>query len=156
MKRKVETANTYAYPIDLTGNVRMTRSDSPAHKGRLAHAVDFIVPEGTPVKAALGGVVVDIKQDSDVGGPDESFDEFGNYIEIEHPNGECSIYEHIRKGGSLVKKGDRVRAGQVIGYSGNTGWMAHLGPHLHFDVHQYIDWPKTKEYETLKIRWKTS
>jgi len=56
----------------------------------------------------------------------------------------------------LVKKGDRVKTGQVIGYSGNTGWMSHLGPHLHFDVHKYHTPFGPEDYQTWEISWKTS
>lgn len=149
-----KTRNRYFYPLDPE-KFRMYYKKSPAHKGRLKHAADFIAPEGTPIHAALGGVVVDIRQDSDIGGVGEKFDMHGNYIEIQHANHideEYSIYEHIRKNGSLVKIGDKVKKGQVIGYSGNTGWMAHLGPHLHFDVHKYRG-EGPEDYETLQIQW---
>lgn len=152
----MKTKNKYEYPVELTERVRMSYDDSPAHTGRLKHSVDFITPEGTLIKSVLDGVVVDVKQDSNIGGPDESFDKFGNYIEIEHPSGEYSIYEHIRQNGALVKVGDKVNTGQVIGYSGNTGWMAHLGPHVHFDVHKYHEPFGPENYETLEICWKTS
>jgi murein DD-endopeptidase MepM/ murein hydrolase activator NlpD len=149
----MKTNNVYQYPVK---KARITYDKSPAHTGRLQFAVDFIIPEGTPIKASFDGIVVDVKQDSDIGGPDKSFDKFGNYIEIEHPNGEYSIYEHIGKEEALVKKGDRVKTGQIIGYSGNTGWMAQLGPHLHFDVHKYYEPFGPEDYETLEIRWKNS
>jgi murein DD-endopeptidase MepM/ murein hydrolase activator NlpD len=110
-----ETQNRYAYPVELTENVRVTYDASPAHKDKLIHAVHFIIPEGTPIMASLDGIVVDVKQDSDLGGVDEKHDTDGNYIEIEHPDGEYSIYEHIRQNGSLVGVGDRVKQGQVIG-----------------------------------------
>ena len=149
----MKTKNEYQHP---TQNATVTSDKSPAHIGRLKHAVDFIIPEGTPIKAALDGIVVDVKQDSNIGGSDESFDKFGNYIEIEHRNDEYSIYEHIRKDGALVKVGDRVKTGQIIGYSGNIGWMAHLGPHLHFDVHKYHKPFGAEDYETLEINWNIS
>jgi murein DD-endopeptidase MepM/ murein hydrolase activator NlpD len=148
----MKTVNHYNYPIDIT-KARKTYDESPAHKGRLRFAIDFIVPEGTPIKAALGGKIVDMKQDSDVSGKTEEYDKHGNYIEIEHANRECSIYEHIKKDGSLVKVGERVKTGQMIGYSGKTGWVAHLGPHLHFDVHKYKS-NNPEDYETAEIKWK--
>lgn len=134
----------------------MTYHESPAHIGRLKYAVDFIIPEGTPIKASFDGIVVDVKQDSDINGLDESFDKLGNYIEIEHQNGEYSIYEHIKKDGASVKIGDKIKRGQVIGYSGNTGWVAHLGPHLHFDVHKYHKPFGPEDYKTIEISWQTS
>lgn len=148
-----KTKNKYSYPVELTPNVRIALDESPAHIGKLKHAVDFIVIEGTPIKAAASGIVVDVKQDSNISGPTKNFDKFGNYIEIKHNSNEYSIYEHIKNSGSLVKKGDKVKQGQIIGYSGNTGWIAHLGPHVHFDVHKYLG--KGKEnYATIQIVWK--
>lgn len=148
----VKTKNKYKHPIEPGSNVRMTYDESPAHNNNLKHAVDFIVPEGTVVKAALDGTVIDVKQDSNVGGADPKFDEYGNYIEIKHSNNEYSVYEHIRKNGSLVKRGDKIKTGQIIGYSGSTGWIANLGPHLHFDVHKYYG-NGPNDYQTLEINW---
>lgn len=56
----------------------------------------------------------------------------GNYVYIEHDNGFRSRYQHMKKGSVTVKKGDKVKAGQVIGYIGNTGNSS--GRHLHFDI----------------------
>jgi len=144
--------NKYSFPIKLTDKVRVTYIDSRAHKGRLQHAVDFITKKGTPIMAALEGIVVDVKQDSNIGGDTKRFDRYGNYIEIAHKNGEYSIYEHIKKNGSLVKIGDPVKQGQPIGFSGATGWLAGLGPHLHFDVHKYFG-KSPDDYRTLEILW---
>ena len=153
MANAIATQNKYSYPVELTNNVKMTYKESPAHVGRLKYAVDFVIPIGTEVKAAARGVVVDVKENSSISGEAKKYDKYGNYIEIKHSNGEYSIYEHIRKGGSFVKKGDRIKSGQVIGYSGKTGWIAHLGPHLHFDVHKYFG-KGPEDYKALKIVWK--
>ncbi|MBI2632113.1 M23 family metallopeptidase [Candidatus Pacearchaeota archaeon] len=150
--KRLKSKNVYRFPIVMNRDTKITYDASPAHKGRLKNAVDFIVPEGTCVRAAFDGKIIDVKQDSDIGGNDESFDKHGNYIEIEHSNEEYSIYEHIRKNGSIVKIGDIVKEGQSIGFSGNTGWMGGLGPHLHFDVHIYFG-EGPEDYETIKIMW---
>lgn len=144
------TKNVYRLPMDRKRIVKTTYNESPAHVGPLKHSVDFIVPEGTPVKAAASGIVVDLLDGSEVGGSHKKFEKFGNFVEIEHANGEYSEYEHLRKG-LLVKVGDKVRKGQVIGHSGATGWLAHLGPHLHFMVGVYGR--TVKEYKTLEIRF---
>lgn len=149
----MKTKNTYDYPVKLSSKIKITYNESPAHKGQLKYAVDFIIPERTPIFASLNGIVVDVKQDSNISNPNKNYDKFGNYIEIKHKNGEYSIYEHIIQNGSLVKVGDKVKTGQLIGYSGKTGWIAHLGPHLHFDVHRYIG-SGSEDYKTLEIRWK--
>jgi murein DD-endopeptidase MepM/ murein hydrolase activator NlpD len=148
-----KTLNKYHIPIKLNDNITVTYHASPAHKEEwLKNAVDFLTAEGTPILAALDGTVMRVKVDSEFGGDTKDFDEHGNFIEIQHENDECSIYEHIKFDGSLVKVGDEVKAGDVIGYSGNTGWMGGLGPHLHFDVHKYYG-PGMNDYNTLEIDW---
>jgi len=148
-----ETQNKYFLPVKLTENVTVTYASSPAHKEDwLKNAVDFLTPVGTEVLAAFDGVVTIVKDDSDIGGDPKEFDQYGNFIEIKHINDEFSIYEHLRKDGSLVKIGDIVKAGDIIGYSGKTGWMGGLGPHVHFDVHKY--WGKgMNDYSSVKINW---
>lgn len=141
--------NKYSYPVSPNRIVRISSNESPAHVGPLKHSVDFIIPEGTPVKAASDGIVIEVKDDSDLGGADKGFEQHGNYIEILHPNNEYSEYEHLKKNSALVKVGDKVRRGQVIARSGATGWLAHLGPHLHFMVGTY----GKKGYRTLEIVW---
>lgn len=64
----------------------------------------------------------------------------GNYVIIDHGNGFKTRYMHMTKGTVTVKKGQVVKAGQVIGYMGNTGNST--GRHLHFDISkngEYID-----------------
>ena len=148
-----KTRNKYDYPVDISGGIEMSYDKSPAHVGNLKNSVDFICKEGTKVRAAGDGVVVDIKSDSDIGGSGREFELFGNFIEIKHGNDECSEYEHLKKNGLLVKIGDQVKRGQIIGYSGATGWLAHLGPHLHFMVGKYGK--DNDDYETLEIVWNT-
>ena len=101
MNSMPKSKNEYLYPIDPRNIARISYDESPAHIEKLKHAVDFICNEGTPVRAALDGTVVDVKQDSELGGENKSFDLVGNYIEIKHANGEYSICEHIQKNGSL-------------------------------------------------------
>ena len=82
---------------------------------------------------------------------EKELESLGNFIEVKHAHNEYSEYEHLKKDSVPVKIGDTVRQGQFIGLSGATGWLAHLGPHLHFMVGKY---GKTnEEYETLKIVW---
>jgi len=120
------------------------QSDGIAHVGDLIHAIDFDAPEGTPIYAGLAGVVIDVKDDSRIGGLEQSFEEFGNYVEILHKNGEVSEYEHLKFRSSFVHIGDQVATGQMIAEVGNTGWSE--CPHLHFMVY-----PKDSPYKTLEI-----
>jgi murein DD-endopeptidase MepM/ murein hydrolase activator NlpD len=54
-------------------------------------------------------------------------------ISVLQVDGTYAEYLHLRHGGTVVKPGDRVVAGQLIGYSGNTGWSS--TPHIHFHVY---------------------
>jgi|SRR3989338_3043599 len=148
----MDNPNRYSLSIKLNKEVKASFKLSLAHKGRLKHSIDFIIKEGTPIFASADGVVVDVKDDSDIGGREKRYDKYGNYIEIKHSN-EYSIYEHIKRNGSVVNIGEKVKEGQLIGYSGNTGWMANLGPHLHFDVHKYYS-NGPEDYKTIPILWK--
>jgi murein DD-endopeptidase MepM/ murein hydrolase activator NlpD len=121
-----------------------------SHQGNMKNAIDFVVPEGTEVYAAADGIVVEIKNDSNVGGPDPKFWFEGNFIEIKH-NGESTLYEHFKFKGVLVKVGKKVKRGQLIGYSGNTGFTH--GPHLHFEVRKYLS-NNHEDFVTLKARFK--
>ena len=147
----MRTKNQYTYPIAINSKIRTSYDESPAHVGNLRHSVDFIVEEGTPISATADGIVIDLKSDSNVGGEGKEFEPMGNFIELKHDNEEYSEYEHLRKNGVLVKVGDKIKKSQVVGYSGATGWLAHLGPHLHFMVGRYGE--SNDDYETLEVIW---
>ena len=146
-----KTKNKYLYPIKVTSGVRITYDESPAHVAGLKNSVDFICNEGTEVRASADGIVVDLKSDSNIGGPDKGFEPFGNFIEIKHDNEEYSEYEHLKEAGVLIAVGERVTKGQLIGYTGATGWLAHLGPHLHFMVGIYGN--SDEDYKTVEVVW---
>ena len=103
-----------------------------SHKGELQYAMDFDMPEGTPVHAARAGTVVKLEEKNAKGGPTKEMMDFANYVTIMHGDGTFADYSHLKKGGVAVEVGQRVQTGQLIGYSGNTGFST--GPHLHFIV----------------------
>lgn len=94
---------------------------------------------GTPIQAVLGGVVrstYTYGRDVPGLGSDGSPGGYGNQITIDHERTVQSHYAHLREGGVLVRAGDVVTQGQVIGYVGSTGIST--GPHLHYEL-RYTD-----------------
>lgn len=143
----MQTKTKYKLPIDKDKIIRIDKNKSLAHK-IYKNSVDFICLVGTSIKAAADGLVIDVKDGSSKGGYGREFEKYENFIEIRHQNDEYSYYGHIKKGSSLVKIGEKVKAGQIISVSGKTGWLANLveEPHLHFMVGKY-------DYKTLKIKF---
>ena len=108
-----------------------------SHVDRAAYSIDFPANIATPVSAMRQGKVVAVRDIyPDTGGGSDKANAF-NYVLIEHDNGYRSAYIHLQQGFNSrvgLKVGDTVKAGQTIGYSGNSGWST--GPHLHVEVHR--------------------
>jgi murein DD-endopeptidase MepM/ murein hydrolase activator NlpD len=109
--------------------------------GRFSHknkaALDFRMPVGTPIYAARDGVVYRYKDDSNEGGPFPWYTRKANYIVIQHSDGSFGCYWHLQRNGVVTKEGN-VSKGQLIGYSGGTGFV--LLPHLHFTVKRKLNY----------------
>ncbi len=144
-----QTHHVYQFPVSKEDSARAV-SDQRVHSGFLEHAIDFAVPIGTPIFAALDGEVIDIKQDSDRGGNDPKYVPDTNYVSIDHGDGELSEYMHLKKDSVLVKPGDKVCTGQKIALSGNTGYSTE--PHLHFHVAKIVN--AAPGWETLQVKFK--
>jgi murein DD-endopeptidase MepM/ murein hydrolase activator NlpD len=121
-----------------------------SHTGGDRYSIDFRMPVGTPVHCARDGEVVGVKDDSDTGGPEKKFEWDANYVLVRHSDGTLGHYVHLMKGGCRVKVGQRVKAGDWIALSGNTGFTT--GPHLHFAVFKAHD---GKNRETIPVRYRT-
>ena len=99
------------------------RSD-PFTKVRKFHAgMDFSAKSGTPIFATGGGIVN--RADNNASG-------YGNHIVIRHGFGYETLYAHLSK--YKVKKGQKVKRGDIIGYIGSSGRSE--APHLHYEVHK--------------------
>lgn len=83
-------------------------------------AVDFAVPQGTPIYATKSGTVTAA-----------TYNEYnGYYVAINHNDGYTSLYAHMTN--FVVSVGQTVSQGEVIGYVGSTGYST--GPHMHFEI----------------------
>lgn len=125
----------YTFPL-LTHDLRVEQGFGGAysHNDEQNHyAVDFAAPIGTDVVAARDGVVMQVENDFGSAGLNrEKYGERANFVRILHDDDTMALYAHLAEGGVLVRQGQRVRSGQLIGRSGNTGFTS--GPHLHFAV----------------------
>jgi len=126
----------FCHPLRGAGIITQGPHGSYSHLGRMEHAFDLSVDIGTPVYAMRSGKVLKIEDRfPDTGGGEENFQKF-NYVLIEHTKEYRSAYLHLEQGFQArtgIKLGDRVQAGQLISYSGNSGWST--GPHLHIEIH---------------------
>lgn len=96
------------------------------------YAVDINMPKRTPVLAARSGIVVDVESRYGDGAKDEYFKDKANHITILHDDGTLAEYAHLEQAAVYVWIGQRIREGDVIALSGNSGYSS--GPHLHFAI----------------------
>jgi murein DD-endopeptidase MepM/ murein hydrolase activator NlpD len=142
--------NRYRLPVPKNLLEKVDRTSSPAHAGNLRNAIDFIVPENTPVLAAANGIVTSVKDDSTIGGPNPIYWNFANFIVIMHANEEYSRYDHLAPQSSKVKVGQAVSKGQEIAKVGMTGYT--FSPHLHFQVFIFIRSNIWIDFDTVSVQ----
>ncbi len=107
----------------LTGNITSEfgkRSDPLNNKKAIHEGVDIRGEKGDRIRATAGGKVLTAFKNGS----------YGNYVKIDHGNGYQTIYAHMQN--YLVKKGETVKQGQVIGQVGTSGRST--GPHLHYEI----------------------
>ncbi len=125
----------FSHPLMGAGSVSQGPGGSTSHIGRQQYAIDYAVPIGTPVYAMRSGKVIAVRDVyPDTGGGPSNANNF-NYVLVEHDGGYRSAYLHLKQGFNNqtgLTLGSTVNAGQLIGYSGNSGWST--GPHLHVEV----------------------
>lgn len=123
-----------AWPIKLKqdgGVGRITQHQgevSYLYRGKSHNGLDIGAPLGTPVYAADDGVVMAV--DNNDKNSYRKY-QYGKYVLIKHNNNLATLYAHLSR--YVVSEGASVRKGDLIGYSGNTGYST--GPHLHFGVY---------------------
>jgi hypothetical protein len=122
------------YPHGLTFSVLQGFHGAFSHRGSNEYAVDFNCPVATPVVATRPGMVVAINASAQGSGTTPEFldDKRANFVLVRHDDGTLGEYMHLSPSGVEVHPGQRVKRGQEIALSGNTGFSS--TPHLHFQV----------------------
>ncbi len=140
----------YKFPFRRGESYRLDQgyNGSFSHTGSIRYSLDFYMPEGTPVHAARSGVVIDVEEDFKEGGTDEKYRSQANNITILHNDGTMADYSHLKYLGAVVHEGQKIRAGQLIGYSGATGYIT--GPHLHFMVKKVVP---GGDYQSIPVKF---
>jgi hypothetical protein len=139
----------YSLPYEpgATFQVGQGYLEFPTHENQ--YAIDWIMPEETPILAARAGVVVEAVDAFSKSGLTEDMKQKGNYIRILHDDGSRALYFHLAQNGARVKVGEKVKEGQRIALSGNTGYSA--TPHLHF----MVDRPDSGNYVSVPVLFKS-
>lgn len=128
----MSTLSSLTCPIDgpyvKTSSIGFRRDPTVATGGEIDfhRGVDYAAQEGTPVRACFSGVVIDHWPPPN--GYYKGHPIYGGMIRIRDNEG-VTMYAHLSK--TIIREGDFVREGQIIGYIGNTGKST--GPHLHLE-----------------------
>lgn len=115
------------YITQYFGNTSFATANPQIYNGRGHTGVDYRASIGTPVYSALSGTVIG-SSNTDLYPGCYSY---GQWIMVKHDNGLSTLYAHLSVRSAAI--GQRVVTGQILGYSGNTGYST--GPHLHFGVY---------------------
>jgi len=150
--KNVQHNNKYLYRLPykkgITKVVTQGFGGAFSHKGDSKYAVDFNLKKGDKIFASRSGIVVMAKSDGKKGGVLKKFYKDANFITIRHDDGTLGKYNHLAYDGVKVKIGQRVKRGEFIGISGNTGYTN--GAHLHFIVFKPKD---EKSRESIPIKF---
>ena len=146
-----DTSYVYALPFDEEKTYRVIQGyfSHFTHKERAA--LDFNMKRGTRITAAREGIVVRVKENGTKGGFNKKYRPDGNNIVIQHADGSRAGYWHLQHNGALVNVGDTVKKGQVIAFSGKTGYAS--VPHLHFLVWRF---DSKGQWQQVATRFQTS
>jgi murein DD-endopeptidase MepM/ murein hydrolase activator NlpD len=130
--------DTYEYRLpygdDSSWPVTQGYGAKLSHRGPEQFTVDFGMPAGTPVHAAREGLVVLAEDSHATGCWSDECARLANFVVVLHVDGTTGEYFHLQHGSVQVRVGDRVRRGQPLALSGNTGYST--APHLHFGVYR--------------------
>lgn len=120
----------FGWPLETVRFTQHFGETSSLYRGKPHNGTDFGAPIGTQVFAVADGVI------TAMGNNDKSLTlkyQYGRHIMIDHKNNMSTLYAHLSSFRAGLAVGQSVKRGELIGYSGNTGYST--GPHLHFGVY---------------------
>lgn len=146
-QKNIEGKTTAAYSGTVNSNIDDLEFQAPVpsyescissnfgeeREKTIHHGIDIAVALGTEIFAAADGEIIEtvnICKHKD--GKSCSCGAYGNYVKIQHSNSVITLYGHLSIDTITVKAGDKIKAGDIIGYSGSSGNST--GPHLHFEL----------------------
>lgn len=134
--------NRYAYDFSIVDSAgRLNRNGGRTNEDWFGYAAEVVAPGDGVVRVAVNDAAEHQLPEmtwSDEAGMKNPVSIPGNYIAIDHGNGECSFLAHLQKGSVSVRPGDRVTRGQPIarmGLSGDSYWL----PHVHYQLMDSCD-----------------
>lgn len=131
------------FPVEnpvITQTYGPTSFAQRAYRTKFHNGVDFKAALGTPVFAVAEGKVIAV-DNNDIGVSRWQKFQYGRYILIEHDNNLSSLYAHLSR--SIVRKNDIIKKGELIGYSGDTGYS--MGPHVHLSIY----WSPSLQFKSI-------
>jgi murein DD-endopeptidase MepM/ murein hydrolase activator NlpD len=161
-KAKLAKSAKFRMPFSGSSTVGQGYNGKVSHNGQGAYCVDFSMPEGTRVLAPRDGIVVSLEQSNyrskfadgvcpkpvqrscKAAGSDD------NFLIIRYSDKTFGHFAHFRQNGISVRVGQAVRAGQMIGFSGNTGMST--GPHLHLSVDKATPFNYKRAWNSVSIK----
>ena len=146
-KYDADTSHIYELPYEEEKSYLMVQGYYSKLSHKNEYSLDFKMKTGTNICAARDGKVVRMREKYTEGGTNKKYMNAANIIVIKHDDSTFAGYWHLQKDGAFVEVGDEVKAGDIIGLSGDTGYSAF--PHLHF-------WVYDKNFNTMPTRFKTS
>lgn len=111
----------FRWPVKIP--IRITSTFTEMRGSKPHAAIDIATPVGTPLFAMADGEIVAAWNDNTYGG--------GLSLRMKHPNGYTTGFAHLQRN-NVLRVGAKVKAGDLIGYTGNTGTST--GPHLHLKI----------------------
>lgn len=134
---KIADDSLYSLPFPKGKKYKIMQSFGGSFSHNLEssyYAIDFEIPIGDTITAARGGKVFFVKEDSKTHCPTRDCIGEANKVLVLHTDGTYANYVHLNYQGALVKEGDVLQTGDIIGISGMTGFTTKS--HLHFVVHK--------------------